>query len=217
MKTKFLTIALFASLILIYAEQVKATGRVGSTAWEEVSKVESITIFDRWVSVNDDKFIERMGVVNVNIPADKVFTSLSDANFTTQWMKGVLVNKVINKEANSWEVYSLYNIPWPFEKRELYSLYQTVKLTTGCYEISIQSIDDRKPSPNHQLLTNYRAQWLIKPINSDSSQITLVTFAAIPPMIPERIQYPILLSVFKGNLVRLKTLLEERHIENTNK
>jgi hypothetical protein len=177
-------------------------------AWEEVYNKDDIKILDRWIPETSSsiRFRERKGILLVKCSADAAFKLISDPKFTNQWMNGVKECKDFYRKGNTWENYTLFSLPWPFDNRELYSKLTSSVSPEGFLKISIQSIDTLVKTKN-QPLKNYYAEWTFKTVGNGYVEITMVSATETPPVVPLFIQDPILLMVFKENFIRLKSLL----------
>jgi Ni/Co efflux regulator RcnB len=177
--------------------------------WEEVYHKDGIQIIDRWITQTHPalKFRERKGIIQSKCNAELAYKIIADSENTKKWMKGVSICKDYNRNENTWETYTLYGLPWPFDSRELYSQLTASVSPEGHRKIFIQSIDTLQPS-QYKPLKEFYSEWTIKPINIHYSEITMVSATKMPPVIPLFLQDPILLLVYKENLIRLKALLE---------
>lgn len=184
-------------------------GKVGP--WEEVYNQDGIRILDRWITLSnpDKKLRERKGIMKVKCQIDQAFTTVCDPNSLKKWMNGVLACHDLNRTDNTWRNYTLFGLPWPFDDRELNSVYRYEEIAGGSKKLFITSIDTLS-SYKHQPLKEYLSEWTFTPAASGYSEITMVSATKTPPLIPLFIQDPILLKIYKDNLHRLKNLLEKQ-------
>lgn len=176
--------------------------------WEQVYNKDDIIILDRWIPETSSSisFRERKGVLLVKCSADVAFKLISDPKFTSQWMNGVKECKDFHRKGNTWENYTLFGLPWPFDNRELYSRLTTSVSPEGYLKILIQSIDTIVSIKNKPL-KDYYAEWTFKTLSNGYLEITMVSSTKTLPIVPLFIQDPILLMVYKENFMRLKSLL----------
>ncbi len=177
--------------------------------WEEVYNKDGIRIIDRWITQSNPtlKFRERKGVILSKCNAELAYKIIADSGNTKKWMKGVSICRDYNQEGNTWETYTLYGLPWPFDSREMYSRLKTTVSPEGYRKIFIQSIDTLI-NYQYKPLKEFYSEWTIKSIDNNYSEITMISATKMPPVIPLFLQDPILLLVYKENLIRLKALLE---------
>jgi len=200
-------------ILLFFLGQVvcEAQGFAGKAEnWEEVYNKDGIRIIDRWITQTNPtlKFRERKGVILSKCNAELAYKMIADSENTKKWMKGVTICRDYNRNGNTWETYTLYGLPWPFDSRELYSRIKTSVTPEGHRKISIQSIDTLQHY-QYKPLKEFYSEWTIKPIDHENAEITMVSATKMPPVIPLFLQDPILLLVYKENLIRLKALLEK--------
>ena len=176
--------------------------------WEEVYNKDDIQILDRSIPKTSSSvgFRERKGILLAKCNADVAFKLISDPKFTSKWMSGVDACKDFNRKGNTWENYTLFGLPWPFDNRELYSKFTSSVSHEGYFKILIKSIDTLVVSKN-QPLKDYYAEWTIKTLGNGYVEITMISASKTPPFVPLFIQDPILLMVYKDNFKRLKSLL----------
>lgn len=178
--------------------------------WKLVDQSGKIQIYDRWLTVGlNSKARERKSEFVVNCTCERAKRLITDPNFSLRWMKELEASKMLEKKDDGAIVYSLFDLPWPFKKRELYSLYKESVYEDG-YVVSIRSIDDCEYNSRCVLLTGYRAEWKFRKIDENSIRITFITFTSTPPLIPLFLQDPILFAVYKQNLHTLIGLLESK-------
>jgi hypothetical protein len=176
--------------------------------WEEVYNKDDIKILDRHIPETNISvaFRERKGILLAKCSADVAFKLISDSKFTSKWMTGVEECKDFYRNGNTWENYTLFGLPWPFDNRELYSKLNSSVSPEGYLKLFIKSIDTMVVSKN-QPLKDYYAEWTIKTLGKGYVEITMLSASKTPPFVPLFIQDPILLMVYKENFKRLKFLL----------
>jgi len=184
--------------------------------WNVVDDFGPVKIYDRWLKTDShSSFRECKGTVVATCPAEKAFRFVCDPATTGQWMSGIEKNEEIARDGKEWLVYSCYKIPWPFENLEMYSRFKTRCSSAGDFEIAIHSEDECDSFPSTcRRLTDYRAHWKFRPVDDERVEITLITYTTTPPFVPLFIQDPILMAIFKNNLLRLKRKLEVENEKN---
>jgi hypothetical protein len=182
------------------------------TGWQMERNTSGVKTYVRWIEAEGSlKVRERKSVMEVNCSVDDVVRLLSDVGNTGIWMGGIRECYCLEKISPSeWYAYTLFDIPWPFEKRDLVSNFRVESPVKGKQVmIYIRSRDQYIPSKPHVTrLADYRATWTIAGIGEKR---TFVSFSAIsndPPLFPRYIQDPILLRMFHNNIVNLKKILE---------
>jgi len=213
MKTQYLLLTFF-SLFLTGTEHLnyhtsKESADYGK--WEMVKNSQGVQTFVRWVANTEGvKRRERMGEMIVDCPVEVVISVITDAKSSSSWMSSVKESHDL-KRVNTfeWYTYTLFNIPWPFENRDLVS-NNTMKTNTGndSTNINIISREDYIPIKSGVTrLTDYTATWGIVRIGKEKVRITFTAITNTPPMFPRWIQDPVLENMFHNNLVNLKAYI----------
>lgn len=182
------------------------------TGWQMERNANGVKTYVRWIEAEGSvKVRERKSVVEVSCSVEDVVKLLSDVENTGIWMGGIRECYCLDRISSSeWYAYTLFDIPWPFEKRDLVSNFRVESPVKGKQVmIYIRSRDQYIPSKPHVTrLADYKATWTIAGIGEKR---TFVSFSAIsndPPLFPRYIQDPILLRMFHNNIVNLKKILE---------
>jgi hypothetical protein len=178
--------------------------------WMSIKSSKDVSSYFRWVtSETGSTFRERKGIIYSECSVNKAFRYITNADLAKKWMNNLDENynlKSINK--NEWYTYTLFDIPWPLNKRDMVSHYKIYsdpikKATT----IIITSQEQYIPlKPGIARIHNYTAIWNIV----EQGKVVQITFhisANNPPEFPRYIQDPIIDRVFHNNLLRLKDLL----------
>lgn len=179
--------------------------------WEELTSEHGVKTYVRWLCKDDVKSVrERKGEFTVECTVDKAAGILTDPSATKKWMAGVSENYKISQTSEAvWHTYTLFNVPWPFDKRALISAYE-LKHITNSKNLIISITSSESPINNKQdvqYLTNYKAKWIVKEIDLKQVQISFSAISNDPPIFPRYIQDPVIERMFHNNLVRLKDLL----------
>ena len=179
--------------------------------WETIKNSEGVQTYVRWIENTEGiRTRERKGEMVIDCTIEDAVRIITNAKSTEHWMKNVKESFDI-KRVNSfkWYTYTLFNIPWPFENRDLVSS-NTIKtnIEKDSTIISIISREDYFPFKSGiKRLTGYTANWGIVRITEEEVRVTFTAITSTPPMFPRWIQDPILEHIFHKNLVNLKTFI----------
>lgn len=180
--------------------------------WELDRNSGGVKTYTRWITLNgSSKVRERMGEMVLNCSVNSVVKILCDSKAIGNWMSGIKENYCLKQVSGSeWYAYTLFDIPWPFEKRDLISNYKVNNMNDGNNTtILISSKDDYLPEKsNIKRLKDYKASWTIVKITDIKVIVSFKAMANTPPMFPRFIQDPVLAQMFHNNLVNLKKLLD---------
>ncbi|HJX70996.1 MAG TPA: hypothetical protein VJ346_03560 [Bacteroidales bacterium] len=213
MKFQFLFLALFLSGIP-GTENIRFSSddkKESIGEWEVVQDSEGVQTSVRWIETGKGiKTRERKGEMFINCSVDDVTGILTDAKSSACWMRNVEESFDLERVNQSeWYTYTVFNIPWPFENRDLVS-YMTMKTNSENRNtnISIVSMEDYIPCKSRiTRLTDYMANWSIVRINYSRIRITFTAISGSPPTVPRWIQDPVVENIFHGNLINLKAYI----------
>ncbi len=211
----FLSACMSITAIIINMDDVVDTNiSLSYGDWEEVRNTNGVKTYVRWIQHGNGKETrERKGETQVNCSLRKTIEILTDASATVKWMSGVTENYLLSRSNPAeWYTYTLYNIPWPFNNRDLVSMFEIQNNPGGkSVVINISSRADYvPPKPGIERLENYRATWTITETAPQKVQIEFCAISDTPPLFPRYIQDPVIEKMFHNNLVRLKELLSEQ-------
>lgn len=213
----FLTACMSITAIIINLDDVadrKISISYGD--WEEVRNTNGVKTYVRWIQHGQgNKTRERKGEIQVSCALGKTVEILTDASSALIWMSGVTENYLLSRPGpTEWYTYTLYSIPWPFNNRDLVSMFE-IQNDPGNKSvlIRINSRADYVPlKPGIERLMNYQATWTITETAPQKVQIVFCAISDTPPLFPRYIQDPVIEKMFHNNLVRLKELLTEKAV-----
>jgi hypothetical protein len=181
-----------------------------SGKWEMVKNTEGVQSYVRWTLDGKGNTVrERMGEMIVGCSLQDAVILLSDAESTSKWMSGVSENYLLERISQTeWYTYTLFSIPWPFNKRDLVSwcrissdpVHETANLSMICKDKFVPL------KPGIDRLTDYRANWVITRAG-EKIKITFTASSTAPLIFPRLIQDPVIERIFHNNLVRLRDYL----------
>jgi hypothetical protein len=179
-----------------------------TTQWKEVDSRDDIKIFERWISFGDSlKVRERMGQIILNVHPDIILSKIIKIDNWNGWMHNVNSAYLIQKSHNgTMYVYTLFNIPWPFNNRDMVS-YVQVKTNNITRETIVEICSTEgliAPKSNIERISGYRAYWLITPMEKNAVKLTFSCYSTQTPAYPRWLMDPILRKMFFDNLLNFK-------------
>jgi|WetSurSiteA1Bulk_404760.scaffolds.fasta_scaffold02624_6 hypothetical protein len=179
--------------------------------WKMVKNADGVQSFVRWTTtIEGVRARERKGEMTVNCTLQDAVRLLSDGGSTAKWMSGVDENYVLARiNATEWYTYTLFSIPWPFNKRDLVSYCRLVSDPShGVANIAVVCKDKYVPlKPGITRLTDYRATWVITRLDEKNVRICFSAISTARPILPRPVQDPVIESAFHNNLVHLREIL----------
>ena len=210
MKIQYLFLTLF-SLNIARLNNTLPTDNVNNDKWETVKSSQGVQTFVRWIeTVNGIKTRERKGEMYIDCSPEDAIAILKDTKSSSGWMNNVKESFELDRiNQHEWYTYTLFNMPWPFEKRDLVSFQKMIRDAENKNTIiNIISREDYIPYKSRiTRLTEYIAKWSIVSINQCRIKITFTAVTSSPPIFPRWIQDPIVENMFHNNLVNLKAYI----------
>lgn len=209
---KPLIILITLLLTSMESNDILSTSRISDDGiWEMVKSTDGVQTYVRWTSNNEGiPARERKGEMTVQCSLQDAVRLISDAGSISKWMSGVSENYILGRiNPSEWYTYTLFSIPWPFNKRDLVSL---CKLTSdpaqGTASLAMVCKEDYVPLKSGiARLTDYHANWVITKIGEKNIKISFYAISTAPPVFPRYIQDPVIERIFHNNLVHLKVIL----------
>ncbi len=177
--------------------------------WKEIDSNSGITIYERWVQVNNDlKVRERKGEMTIKGSMNSVLNVLRDPTTPKLWMENVSDAYLVQKVSeNEWSSYIYFSMPWPFDNRDMVSVSRLKFNNPASVTIEMTSKEDELPfKENVKRLLNYKAVWKITDLGNGQLYISLSTISYTSPEFPRLIMDPVVRGVFMHNLVKFKLL-----------
>jgi hypothetical protein len=180
-----------------------------SGPWEEIDSRSGITIYERWVTINNDmKVRERRGEMTITSEMSSVINILCDPSKTNLWMENVSDAYLVNKASdNEWSSYTYFSMPWPFASRDMVSVSRLDYSDPSSVTIEMISMEKALPKKENVIrLENYKATWKIKDLGNGQIFVSLSAISFTSPEFPRLLMDPVVRGVFMRNMLRLKVL-----------
>jgi hypothetical protein len=101
--------------------------------WKPDKKSENIEISYRQIEVGDTLKTRQIRITfMVDAYPDQLIPMFKNSDHLTEWSAGTKKCEVIEDYDTAWMTYSVYDIPWPFNKRDLVTEYKMVKTDSRC-------------------------------------------------------------------------------------
>ena len=213
MKFQYIFLTFF-SLCIPGTENIKlplSDEKISYGQWETTKNSEGVQTYVRWIEITEGiRTRERKGEMVIDCTVEDAISIITNARSTEHWMKNVKESFDIKRvNSHEWYTYTLFNIPWPFENRDLVSSNRIkTNIEKDSTIINIISREDYIPSESGiKRLTDYTANWGIVRITEEKVRVTFTAITNTPPMFPRWLQDPVLEHIFHNNLINLKTFI----------
>ncbi len=180
--------------------------------WELISEKEGISVFERWVTNEDNKNVrERSGKMIMYSSVNEVVDLITNTTKTKLWMSNVDNVKLLSQKNNELLIYTIFNSPWPFGKQDMVSKYSIKKSGKHTYVYIDQASSELPKQKDVTRLDTFTARWEIEDCGSHL-KVTFTTRSKVPPEYPAWVQDPIVRKIFYSNLYNFKDVLQKHQI-----
>lgn len=178
------------------------------TNWKTAKQTDGIHIAYRFIQVGDSLKTRQMGIwFESEASPQQILAMFNNEDKLSQWTKGVKQCNIINQQADSWTTYKLYDIPWPFEQKDLVTHYQ-VDQDGDKLILRLRSTPDAMAyTQGVSRMQNYEAKWILKPLENGHTHVSFYSIAFSKPIMPRFIQDPVVQGVFIDSIQSLQALL----------
>ncbi|MFK5855458.1 MAG: hypothetical protein QM503_04955 [Bacteroidota bacterium] len=204
----------FVLVLLLILASIKQYGHDIETNWKLAKQSDDIEISYRNVTVGDTLETRQMKITFVvSSDTETILEMFKDSEKLSVWTIGTEECKVLAyKTDNLWMTYTLYNIPWPFNQRDLVTKYELIKRDS----ITLMKLT----SVPHQLplyhgisrLDKFEGSWIFTNLSNGTTKVEFISLSFAKPIIPRFIKDPIIQSMFIDSVVELKHLLKQQDI-----
>jgi len=183
------------------------------TNWKLEKQSEDIKISYRKVLVGDT-FKTRQIKMTFMVSSDSksVIALFKDSEKLTTWTAGAEKCRVLNDEAeNSWIIYTLYDIPWPFEQRDLVTKCH-LKENDSVTIIHLTSVPQQ--IPYYQGVSReekFEGQWKFTELNNGNTEVEFTSISFTKSAVPRFIQDPFVQGILIESANELKSLAKQQY------
>lgn len=204
--------SVFLIVILIILVHVKQYGQDIVTNWKLVKQSENIDISYRNVKVGDTLETRQMKMTfSVSSDTKTLINLFKDSEKLSAWTAGAEKCTVLMGESDTaWMTYTLYNIPWPFEKKDLITKYVLTE-TDEATVLNLRSAPQQLPIyQNVSRLENFEACWKFTELGNGITEVEFVSISFTKPLVPRFIQDPIIQGILIDSIKELKKLAKQQ-------
>lgn len=182
--------------------------------WELGKESDQIEISYRYLSIGDTLKTREMRIsFYVDASPNRLIPMFKDAEHLKAWSARTERCEIIQSDSNTWTTYCLFNIPWPFQKKDLITEYHLTK-TDSSIIISMEGKPDQVPYFKDILrMEKYEGEWSFVPLKNGKTKVELTTISFTKSNIPKYIRDPIIQSVFIDSINNLKELISHQHCQ----
>jgi hypothetical protein len=129
-----------------------------------------------------------MGIVDINAPAEKVYSLLENVNNTSWWDKNITRIKILGYEKNKRaQYYLVYDLPWPVADRDIcVDVRIALDTLTGERKITALPLPELVPQTSGMVrIKNYSQAWSVIPKGKEMTHVILEGFVDPGGSVPD--------------------------------
>lgn len=195
------------AFLFIFCQQAGASQTILSD-WKLAKQLDGIKISYRFLNIGDTLETREMGIwFSINASPDEILTMFNNANNLSKWSAGIKECNIIEKNPNSWTTYNLYDIPWPFEQKDLVIEYSLKKSNNNTI-LNIRSKPKKvAEQPGITRIEDYEGKWIFTPATNGLTKVSFYSISFSKRVLPRFIQDPVIQNIFIESIQTLKSLL----------
>lgn len=199
----------FWVMVLLFCQEV--SGQKILSNWATAKQSDDIKIAYRLLEVGDTLKTRQMGIwFTTQASSEEILTMFTDENQLSKWSAGIKECSILEQSEPRWLTYTVYDIPWPFEQKDLVTEYNMVQEGEKTV-LYLKSRPNGAPVyPDIVRLRNYEGKWIFTPAENGTTKISFYSISFSKRVLPKFIQDPVIQNVFIDSIQRLKVLLGQQ-------
>jgi len=178
------------------------------TEWKVAKQSGDIQVSYRLIMVGDTLETREMRVsFSVDTDPDAIVKMFNDAHNFSEWSAGIEHCEILELDSNSWIMYNLYDVPWPFKQRDLITKYEMLKSGSTTKLIMTGKPDKLPIYEDIMRMKLYEGYWSFRRMENGLTHVEFHTISFTNPIIPRFLQDPVLQKTFIKSMNKLKELL----------
>jgi len=128
-------------------------------------------------------------IATINVPISCVYSTLTDYDNYSEMIKEISKYEVLSKNDTVVKTYSLIDLPWPFDDRDIVAITY-INRTPNTIYLTSKAINDTKVKKNNNVirLDNFSEKYIIEAENSNQTKIQIIGHVDIGGSIPAWLQ-----------------------------
>lgn len=183
-----------------------------NTEWKYTMCDNGIGLSERWLMVSDSMGVrERRGDMIIACDFNRAIKYLSDYKNIRQWMKRVKSATLLAQTDRT--VHLVFAMPWPLSNRDVVATLSLFPVDNNSCIIKICSLLEAPHEHGIVRISLYQTTIHVTKLDDERTKIELSTFTNEPPILPVRIQDPIIRKSLYNNLLQMKSNLTQHSIK----
>lgn len=174
----------------------KSSTTVASTDFKMVKSENDITIYTRWIPVNETRSARQLKAeFFIPEPVDQILSVLRDDTHTTSWMRNTKTYyRVKTMDQRQWYSYVQFAVPWPLSNQDCILKYQViVDPSSQNTRIEVVGVPDYlKEFEGVKRIAHMEVEWVFTRVNPSLTKVEYYAFSNQPSRYPRSITDPII-------------------------
>jgi len=185
------------------------------STWKTSRESEQIQFSYRYLNIGDTLKTRQMRITfMVEAEITQLVPMFRNTENLKRWTLRAEHCELIEQNQENWTIYSLFDIPWPFQQKDLITEYRLVKKDSSV-ELFLIGRPSKLPQVKEVSRMGYfEGYWSFTTHENGclKAEFTSITFQK--PQFPKFIQDPIIQNAFIDSIKHLKQLIKEQNLSN---
>lgn len=181
-----------------------------STDWNLARKSDDISLFYRWIQADEGIKTREMKVeFTIDAGIEEILEQFSSEKNYMKWAAGIKECTIESLNDSVWYTYTLMNYPWPLKKKDLVTKHVIHKQGHTTI-IQIEASPNRTAKADGiERLEKYNGSWQLTTNIDGSTSLDYRVISFQKPILPRKIQDPLIQRISIHSLNELRRLAEE--------
>lgn len=155
-----------------------------SSGWMLEIEEKGVKVFTK--TIEGEPIKATRAIAEYDASPERILSILSDPSQSMKWMDRVAMSKMIRRvDANSFYVYSLIELPWPMDNRDVV-VRTDISREGERIIVSITNSPSEYPEQEGVIrMPRYRGKWTLEPLPGGGTLVTNESFSTIGGSIPD--------------------------------
>lgn len=201
-------VRLITPLLCLFITVVPIQGQKVLSSWKLSKQSDDIKISYRNLKIGDTLKTRQMKIsFSIKATPQQLVSVFKDAEKFSAWSARIKACEIYEDDKNNWVNYSLYNIPWPFEQKDLVTEY-TMQESSTATTLYLNGDPTRLPNKKGIVrMDHYEGKWVFRPKANGITEVEFYSISFSRPSLPRFIQDPVIQGVLIDSINKLKTLI----------
>ncbi len=185
------------------------------SAWKTSRESEQIQFSYRYLNIGDTLKTRQMRITFiVEAQPNQLVSMFRNAELLKKWTVRAEKCEIVEQDHKSWTIYNLFDIPWPFQQKELITEYRLVERDSS-NELFLKGVPSKLAQVEEvSRMGYYEGHWSFVVQENGLTKVEFTSITFQKPQFPKFIQDPIIQNAFIDSINNLKQLLKDQNLSN---